>query len=501
MIHQENRETYHYEDRNTSLCITKEHNVLTRYGERRRIRKSPFNQVSFSGGNAFINAGYYNTKDRLNKSETRFLAMFNADGSISKDGYVKFEFSKERKADRFKEIMAQCGYTYSVHNTKRGTYRFYLGNRYNKLILNYTNKNKELKWKCIHELDLETFVEESTFWDYSKNGTGGRFITTKEKTADVFQVMCHLIGTKASKGIYKPKKEYGSLVYYVNFNLEKKKPFTYMRNGFKFDNPIIQDVYCLTMPKGTLVIRHNGKVSIQGNCDYSQAELRVMAWLSGDENMQKAYNSGSDLHESTMNLIYGDNISQDHDEHKRQRTLAKASNFGMVYGGQPQTLVNYIKSWGVDLPLDEAKKLHKAFFEAYPKLIEFYDYCKDYTRCYGYIRSPLGRKRWLPDIYSMDWKKKSSAERQCINSPVQGMASDICVSALADIVFSEELDHSKFTVLGSVHDAILIECKEDYAEYLGQEVAKIMSKPTIIKNLDVPIPFKGDVEIHKSWGG
>lgn len=226
-----------------------------------------------------------------------------------------------------------------------------------------------------------------------------------------------------------------------------------------------------------------------------------MAWLSGDENMQKAYNSGSDLHESTMKLIYGDNISDDHDEHKRQRTLAKASNFGMVYGGQPKTLVNYIKSWGVDLPLEEAKSLHKAFFKAYPKLLDFYKQCKEYTLCYGYIRSPLGRKRWLPDIYSSNWGKKSSAERQCINTPVQGMASDICISALSDIVFSKELDHTQFNVLGSVHDAILIECKEEYADFLSKKVEKIMSKPSIIQDMDVPIPFKGDTEIHKSWGG
>lgn len=239
--------------------------------------------------------------------------------------------------------------------------------------------------------------------------------------------------------------------------------------------------------------------------DYSQAELRVASWFSGDENMQKAYKSGSDLHQSTKELIYGDNLIDpevDHDGAKRQRTISKATNFGLVYGAMPQTLVNYIKNWGIDMELSEAKSLHKAFFEAYPKLLDFYKRCKNFTVRNGYIESPIGRKRWLPDIYSNNWKLKSGAERQCVNTPVQGMASDICISALADIVFDETLDHSKFNVLGSVHDAILIECKEEYAEELGEKVVAIMSNPSVLTNagLTMPIPLKADLVINKTWG-
>lgn len=241
------------------------------------------------------------------------------------------------------------------------------------------------------------------------------------------------------------------------------------------------------------------------SADYSQAELRVASWFSGDKNMQDAYNSGSDLHQSTLKLIYGDEVIDpevDHDGAKRQRTNAKISNFSLVYGAVPKSLVNYAKGWGIDIPLKEAEELHKAFFKAYPKLTEFYERCKRFTRQHGYIESPIGRKRWLPDIHSSDWKKKSSAERQCINTPVQGMASDICISALSDITFDKSLDHSKFTVLGSVHDAILIECKEEYAEELGKRVVEIMSYPSVLKDADIkmPVPLKADLVIDKKWG-
>lgn len=241
------------------------------------------------------------------------------------------------------------------------------------------------------------------------------------------------------------------------------------------------------------------------SADYSQAELRVASWFSGDKNMQDAYNGGSDLHQSTLKLIYGNEVIDpdvDHDGAKRQRTNAKISNFSLVYGAVPQSLVNYAKGWGIDIPLKEAEELHKAFFKAYPKLTEFYERCKRFTRQHGYIESPIGRKRWLPDIHSSDWKKKSSAERQCINTPVQGMASDICISALADITFDKSLDHSKFTVLGSVHDAILIECKEEYAEELGKRVVEIMSYPSVLKDagIKMPVPLKADLVIDKKWG-
>lgn len=267
-------------------------------------------------------------------------------------------------------------------------------------------------------------------------------------------------------------------------------------------NPNLQQVPQKSMVRG-LIEAQEGYTII--SCDYSQAELRVASWFSGDENMQGAYNSGSDLHQSTKELIYGDKLIDpevDHDGAKRQRTISKATNFGLVYGAMPQTLVNYIKNWGIDMELSEAKSLHKAFFEAYPKLLDFYKRCKNFTVRNGYIESPIGRKRWLPDIYSNNWKLKSGAERQCVNTPVQGMASDICISALADIVFDETLDHSKFNVLGSVHDAILIECKEEYAEELGEKVVAIMSNPSVLTNagLTMPIPLKADLVINKTWG-
>lgn len=235
--------------------------------------------------------------------------------------------------------------------------------------------------------------------------------------------------------------------------------------------------------------------------DLSQAELRVASWFANDINMQHAYQSGSDLHSKTTELLFGDTSELSHDEQKRLRTNSKATNFGFLYGMVAKTFIQYAKGYGLNISLEESEKIRADFFKAYPRLLEWHEECKEFARKYGYIESPIGRKRWFDNIHSRNFKLRSADERASINTPVQGFASDICISALADIVFNKELDHTRFNVLGSVHDAILIEVREDYAEELSQYVKQTMEHPSIIEGLDIPIPIVADVEISQSWGG
>lgn len=235
--------------------------------------------------------------------------------------------------------------------------------------------------------------------------------------------------------------------------------------------------------------------------DYSQLELRVASWLSGDVNMQHAYQSGSDLHSKTTELLFGDTSNLSHDEQKRKRTQSKSANFGFLYGMVAKTFIAYAKGYGLDLTQEDSEKIRADFFNAYPRLLVWHEECKEFARQHGYIESPIGRKRWFDNINSYDFKKRSADERQAINSPVQGFGSDLCTSALAEIVFSEELDHTRFNVLGSVHDAILFEIKDDYVEELIPKLKSIMENPSIVEGLDVPIPLVADVEVSSCWGG
>lgn len=235
--------------------------------------------------------------------------------------------------------------------------------------------------------------------------------------------------------------------------------------------------------------------------DYSQLELRVASWLSGDLNMQHAYQSGSDLHSKTTELLFGDTSGLSHDEQKRRRTQSKSANFGFLYGMVAKTFIVYAKGYGLDLTQEDSEKIRAEFFKAYPRLLVWHEECKEFARQHGYIESPIGRKRWFDNINSYDFKKRSADERQAINSPVQGFGSDLCTSALAEIVFSKELDHTRFNVLGSVHDAILFEIKDEYVEELVPKLQSIMENPPIVEGLDVPIPLVADVEVSSCWGG
>lgn len=236
-------------------------------------------------------------------------------------------------------------------------------------------------------------------------------------------------------------------------------------------------------------------------CDLSQVELRVASIFSGDENMQHAYQSGSDLHSKTTKLLFGDTSNLSKQEQKRKRTFSKSLNFGYLYGMSAKTFVQYAKGFGLNITEEYSEELRDNFFKAYPTLIEWHKNCVEFARANGYTWSPIGRKRFLPDINSSNFRARGQAERQSINSGVQGFASDMCTSALADIVFSDKIDHDRCIVLGSVHDAILFEIRDDYVEEVAPKLKYTMEHPSILEGLDIPIPIIADAEVAQAWGG
>lgn len=236
-------------------------------------------------------------------------------------------------------------------------------------------------------------------------------------------------------------------------------------------------------------------------CDLSQVELRVASIFSGDENMQHAYQSGSDLHSKTTLLLFGDTSDLSKQEQKRKRTYSKSANFGFLYGMSAKTFIQYAKNFGLNITEEDSEHLRENFFKAYPTLLTWHEDCIKYARANGYTWSPIGRKRFLPDINSSNFRARGQAERQSINSGVQGFASDMCTSALADIVFSDKIDHDRCIVLGSVHDAILFEIRDDYVEEVAPKLKYTMEHPSILEGLDIPIPIIADAEVAQAWGG
>lgn len=264
-------------------------------------------------------------------------------------------------------------------------------------------------------------------------------------------------------------------------------------------NPNIQNVpqesklrNVITCPKGRKFIE----------VDMSQAELRVASIFSEDENMIHAYQSGSDLHQKTMELIKGGKKPKNDQEAKRWRTEAKSANFGLLYGMSAKTYQEYAKGYGMNITLEEAEDIRDDFFNSYPKLLDMHKKFVEYAKKHGYTYSPIGRKRFLPNLKSKNWKDVSEAERQAINTPVQGFASDLVISALADILEDDSLDKSKYKIIGSVHDAILVEADEDVAEEYAKKVKEHMENPSVLEicDIEITVPLVADIEIGSAWG-
>lgn len=236
--------------------------------------------------------------------------------------------------------------------------------------------------------------------------------------------------------------------------------------------------------------------------DMSQAELRVASMFAEDKNMIGAYLAGSDLHTATMNFIYSGKTPKDEQESKAWRTNAKATNFGFLYGMSATTFIDYAKGYGLELTEEQSEDFRDSFFDSYPNLLDMHEKFIEYARKYGYTYSPIGRKRFLPNINSSNWKSKGEAERQAVNTPVQGFASDLVISAMSDIIRDKSMDKSKYKIIGTIHDAILVEADEDVAYEYAQKIKEHMENPSVLDicEIELTVPMVADVEIGSAWG-
>lgn len=245
--------------------------------------------------------------------------------------------------------------------------------------------------------------------------------------------------------------------------------------------------------------------------DYSQAELRIAAIMSGDETMTRIYQTGGDIHTHTYEMITGEKVSDDKYIRKEQRKKAKAVNFGFVYGMGWKKFKLYARdNYGVDLTDKEAEQWREKFFDTYHSLPKWHSKQRRIVQSMGQVRSPIGRIRRLPDIYSTDKSKKAEAERQSINSPVQGFGSDLTILGMSEIMGNAQyydpdyvLDKDKFFVIGTVHDATLFEVRNDYLMEFCPRAKHILEHPKALEEVfhfESNVPIVADVAVGKSWG-
>ncbi len=182
------------------------------------------------------------------------------------------------------------------------------------------------------------------------------------------------------------------------------------------------------------------------SADYSQIELRVMAHLSGDENMIEAFREGYDIHAATASKIYKepiDSVSRD------QRNKAKRANFGIIYG-----ITVFGLAERLEISRDEARQLIDGYFANFPKVKEYMEQAKETARTKGYVQTLFGRRRYLPDINSRNATVRGFAERNAINAPIQGTAADIIKVAMIRIARRFKAEGIRSKMILQVHDEL-----------------------------------------------
>jgi len=224
--------------------------------------------------------------------------------------------------------------------------------------------------------------------------------------------------------------------------------------------------------------------------DYSQLELRIVAWLAGEEEMLRAFRAGEDLHQVTADAFGVD------------RQTAKALNFGLLYGAGARKL-KWIaaEQYGVELSEMQADKLRAQWFKKYPAIEQYHESAVLEARTTGGVTTALGRWRPIPDINSDDWGKKAHAERVAINTPVQSLASDLTLIKLDEIARAFP-GHSGVRPIATVHDSILFMIS-DLALHLRRPIRDMMEDTsTILDKYDVnfDVPLQVDIKTGTHWG-
>src|SRR6187402_1241853 len=222
------------------------------------------------------------------------------------------------------------------------------------------------------------------------------------------------------------------------------------------------------------------------SADYSQIELRIIAALSGEENMIKAFQNNEDIHRSTAAKVFHVALEE---VTKEQRSNAKTVNFGIIYGVSAFGLINQ-----TSLSRKESAELIDAYYATYPKLKSYMSEQVDFARQNGYVQTVLGRRRYLKDINSANAVVRSGAERNAVNAPIQGSAADIIKIAMINIHKKLVSENWKSKMLLQVHDELVFDVHNSELEKIQPMIKHEMENAF---KMDVPL----DVEIGlgKNW--
>lgn len=221
--------------------------------------------------------------------------------------------------------------------------------------------------------------------------------------------------------------------------------------------------------------------------DYSQIELRIMAHLSQDEGLLKAFAEGKDIHRATASEVFGVPLDKVTGE---QRRSAKAINFGLIYGMSAFGLARQL-----GIPRGEAQRYMDLYFERYPGVLDYMERTRQQASEQGYVSTLDGRRLYLPDVRSSNGMRRKAAERAAINAPMQGTAADIIKRAMIEVDAWLQGQEKPFVrAIMQVHDELVFEVHESVLEEASQRIRQLMEG-----SMTLAVPLKVDVGVGMNW--
>ena len=226
--------------------------------------------------------------------------------------------------------------------------------------------------------------------------------------------------------------------------------------------------------------------SVIASADYSQIELRIMAHISGDEALLKAFTDGIDVHRATAAEVFGVAVNQVSSE---QRRYAKVINFGLIYG---------MSSFGLARNLGIETKAAAAYidryFQRYPGVKQYMDETKLSAKAKGYVETVFGRRLYLPEINSPNGPRRGSAERAAINAPMQGTAADLIKLSMNAVLKALDDDKRQTKMIMQVHDELVFEVPDSEADWVRTEIPRLMAGVAALR-----VPLLAEIGVGPNW--
>ena len=222
------------------------------------------------------------------------------------------------------------------------------------------------------------------------------------------------------------------------------------------------------------------------SADYSQIELRIMAHLSHDEALLKAFHDGLDVHKATASEVFGVAVEQVSSE---QRRYAKTINFGLIYG---MSAFGLAKSLGIDNTA--AKNYITRYFERFAGVKRYMDETRQQAKTHGYVETVMGRRLYLPEINSPNGPRRAGAERAAINAPMQGTAADLIKLSMVAVQKALDDQQCKTIVIMQVHDELVFEVPEAEVDWVKSEIPRLMAGVAKLK-----VPLLAEVGLGPNW--